>query len=521
MLQEHNVILKNPMQVGLRFASCYPNLYRTAISSLGFHIIYEFLNSREDTWCERVVYPHSRSLESSTPLKNFDIVSFSLQYEQDYFNVVEMLKKGGISPRKKDRDDSDPLVIAGGPCATSNPAPMSDFIDLFIIGEAEEVMDQLLDKYLELKNPKKEVESFLDIEGVYLPDYPAKRVIVNDMDDACHPIHQIVPETDNKNLKPALGSSFLLGVSRGCTRGCRFCMAGYLYRPRRETSLKKLFKIAEEGRDATGLNKIALIGAAVSDYSKIDELCSGLLEMGFKVTTPSLRIESVSSDTLESLMKSGLKTITLAPESVFCVRKSLNKPITDEKTFEVVKEALNIGLNVKMYFLVGSPTETQKDIQKLSELMKSLLNISKKRNSIRFSVNPLIPKPHTPLQWKGYDLKLMKSKINFLKSNLKNTPLKIESPRIGLIQHVLSNGSSEIGPMIEKSLIKKIPIKEWNKFTSAKDIESKLPWDNIDIGLKNNFLKKEYLKLIDGTETPWCEESPCYNCGPCLNKKII
>jgi radical SAM superfamily enzyme YgiQ (UPF0313 family) len=518
MLQEHNVVLKNPLQVDIRFASCYPNLYRTAISSLGYHIIYDFLNSREDTWCERVVYPYSRSLESSTPLKSFDIVSFSLQYEQDYFNVVEMLKKGGLNPRKDGRNQDDPLVIAGGPCATSNPAPMADFIDLFVIGEAEAVMDQLLDKYLELDNPRKELEEFLDIEGVYLPDHPAKRVIVNDMDQACHPIHQIVPETDDKNLKPALGSSFLLGVSRGCTRGCRFCMAGYLYRPRRETSLKKLFKIAEEGREATGLNKIALIGAAVSDYSKIDELCSGLLEMDFKVTTPSLRIESVSADTLESLMKSGLKTITLAPESVFCVRKSLNKPISDEKTFEVVKEALNFDLNVKMYFLVGSPTETQENILELTELMKNLWNLSKKRNSVRFSVNPLIPKPHTPLQWEGYDFKLMKSKIKFLKSNLKKIPLKIESPRTGLIQHVLSNGSSEISPMIEKSLINKIPLKEWEKFASPKDIEAKLPWNNIDVGLKDDFLKKEYFKLIKGVETPWCEEFGCYNCGTCLKK---
>jgi len=211
-------------------------------------------------------------------------------------------------------------------------------------------------------------------------------------------------------------------------------------------------------------------------------------------------------------------TITLAPESVFCVRKSLNKPISDEKTFEVVKEALNIGLNVKMYFLVGSPIETQENILELSQLMKSLWNLSKKRNSIRFSVNPLIPKPHTPLQWEGYDLKLMKSKIKFLKSNLKKIPLKIESPRTGLIQHVLSNSGSEIGPMIEKSLINKIPLKKWENFTSPKEMEANLPWDHIDVGLKDDFLKKEYLKLIGGQETPWCEEYRCYNCGPCLKK---
>jgi radical SAM superfamily enzyme YgiQ (UPF0313 family) len=184
----------------------------------------------------------------------------------------------------------------------------------------------------------------------------------------------------------------------------------------------------------------------------------------------------------------------------------------------VVKEALNFDLNVKMYFLVGSPTETQENILELTELMKNLWNLSKKRNSVRFSVNPLIPKPHTPLQWEGYDFKLMKSKIKFLKSNLKKIPLKIESPRTGLIQHVLSNGSSEISPMIEKSLINKIPLKEWEKFASPKDIEAKLPWNNIDVGLKDDFLKKEYFKLIKGVETPWCEEFGCYNCGTCLKK---
>lgn len=518
MLKEHNVVLKNPLKVDLRFASCYPNLYRTAMSSLGFHILYEFLNSREDTWCERVVYPYSRSLESSTPLKSFDIVSFSLQYEQDYFNVLEMLEKGGISARKSDRGINDPLVIAGGPCATSNPIPMSEFVDLFVIGEAEGIMDQLVDKYLELDNPKRQIESFLDIKGVYLPDFPAERVIVKKMDDACHPLHQVVPETDDKNLKPALGQSFLLGVSRGCSRGCRFCMAGYLYRPRRETSLKKLFKIAEDGRAATGLNKIALISAAVSDYSKIDDLCSGLLERGFTITTPSLRIESVSDETLDSLVKSGLKTITLAPESIYCVRKSLNKPINDEKIFDVVKNALKTGLNVKLYFLAGSPFETEKTMKDMVEFMKNLSILSKKKNAIRFSVNPLIPKPHTPLQWQGYDLKLIKSKLNYLKTNLKKEPIKFESPRMGLIQHVLSTGGSEVSNLIERSLYDKIPLNDWKKFASPKNMDDLLPWKNINVGLNDDFLKKEYFKFVNNQETLWCEESYCYNCGSCEKK---
>ncbi len=513
MLKEHHVVLKNPRQVDLRFASCYPNLYRTAMSSLGFHIIYHFLNSREDVWCERVVYPYYRSLESSTPLKNFDIIGFSLQYEQDYFHLLEMLEKGGVPYRKKDRDHNHPLVIAGGPCATANPLPLSPFVDLFIVGEAEVIMDELIDTYLELDDPKGEIDAFKDIKGVYVPDNPVKKALVKDMDQACHPIYQVVPETDDKNLIPALGSSFLLGVSRGCTRGCRFCMAGYLYRPRREASLNKLFKIAEKGYDATGLQKIALIGAAVSDYSRIDELCSGLLERGFKVGTPSLRIESITSGTLESLQQSGLKTITLAPESVWKVRKSLNKPVSDEKTIKVLKKALHMGMNIKMYFLSGSPFETYEDTKDMVTMMKDLLKLSPRKNAIRFSVNPLIPKPHTPLQWEGYDVKEIKSRLNYIKSQLKGYPLKVDSPRSGLIQYVLSTGGLEVADLIEKSYKNQLSFRDWLAYSARKDFDLELPWKNIDVGLRADFLKEEYDKMKEGEITPWCEEAPCYNCS--------
>lgn len=204
MLLEHNAIIKNLRKVDLRFASCYPNLYRSAMSSLGFHIIYDFLNSREDTYCERIVYPNSTSIETNTSLDDFDIVSFSLQYEQDYFNVIKMLDQAGIPVRKDDRTDEHPLIIAGGPCASSNPLPMSMFFDLFVVGEAEMIMDELLDTYLELDNPKNRLEAFLDIDGIYLPDHPVSLVTVPDLRDACHPIRQIVPETDEKNTYPHL-----------------------------------------------------------------------------------------------------------------------------------------------------------------------------------------------------------------------------------------------------------------------------------------------------------------------------
>ncbi|HPX78244.1 MAG TPA: radical SAM protein, partial [Methanobacterium sp.] len=283
MLREHNVVIKDPRRVDLRFASCYPNLYRSAMSSLGFHIIYDFLNSREDVYCERVVYPYFKSLESGSPLKDFDVVSFSLQYEQDYFNVLEMLRDGGIPIRKSERTSDDPLIIAGGPCASSNPAPMTDFIDIFLVGEAEVMLDQFINMYLQLEDPKKELDAFLDIKGVYVPGNPVEMVVVEDMQDAWQPIKQVVPETEDENFIPAFGRAFLLGVSRGCTRGCRFCMAGCMYRPRREAPLKDLLDLAEKCRKATHLNRVALIGAAVSDYSQIEELCMGLFERGFQI----------------------------------------------------------------------------------------------------------------------------------------------------------------------------------------------------------------------------------------------
>jgi radical SAM superfamily enzyme YgiQ (UPF0313 family) len=515
MLYEHNAIVKDTRKIDLRFASCYPNLYRSAMSSLGFHIIYDFLNSREDVYCERVVYPHSNSIETATRLNNFDIVSFSLQYEQDYVNVLKMLKNGGIPIRKQNRTSKHPLIIAGGPCASSNPLPMSCFIDLFVVGEAELILDDLVDKCIELEDPRNNLEDFLDIKGVYLPDNPVKMVTVPDLKDACHPIRQVVPETNDKEYIPAFGRAFLLEVSRGCTRGCRFCMAGCIYRPRREMPINELFKIAERGGHATGLKKIALIGAAVSDHSKMEQLCQGLHERGFQVTTPSLRIESVTDNLLEILKQSGLKTITIAPESIWKVRKAANKSITDDMIEDTIKTAFKHDLNVKLYFMLGLPTEDNKDLESLAMYIKDLIKMGERKNQVRLSVNPFIPKPHTPFQWEGFNFEELKFKINYINSIIKLRSFKIESPKTALIQYVLSMGGLELGEVLERSLEDKVPLKEWKKLAHKWDVNEELPWKNIDVGVDDDYLKKEHDKAIRGDLTPWCEEFGCYKCGAC------
>lgn len=515
MLFEKNIFQKNYKKVGVRFGLSYPNIYRTAMSSLGYNILYNLINEREDTWCERIIYPDIKSLESNTPLRFFDIISFTIQFEEDYFNVLEMLKDTGIPLKRKNRSANDPLIIAGGPCVTANPMPLSDYIDIFIIGEGEKAINDLIDVY---KNSKdKDLKKFLEIDGVYIPkfDNETKINIINNMDETYHITQPIINKSDDEDYQSIFNNTIMLNVSRGCTRGCRFCMSGYLYRPIRETNWKKLIDIALETRKNTNINKITLIGAAVSDYSDLDKLITGLENEGFQISTPSLRIETISKETMETLKKSGLKTITLAPESISRLRKVINKDILEKKIFTVIKNAVELDFNIKLYFLIGIPTESDEDIHELCEYMKKIANMHTNPKKVKFSINPVIPKPHTPLQWEGYDFKDIKKKTRYIKKEMKNYNIKCESPKKGLIQYVLSCGDRDIGEIIEKSLTKEVTLKEWRELTPKYDIDDHLPWNNIDIGVTNRFLKIEHKRLRNLKQTPWCETSPCYNCGAC------
>ena len=484
------------------------------MSSMGYNILYNLINEREDTWCERIIYPNIKSIESNTPLKHFDIISFTIQFEEDYFNLLEILRDTEIPLKRENRSENDPLIIAGGPCVSANPMPLSDYIDLFVIGEGERTINELLDVY---QNSGKDLKNFLDIDGIYIPEFNNKtRIsIVENLDETYHITQPIISKSDDEDYQSIFNNSIMLNVSRGCTRGCRFCMAGYLYRPMRETNWKKLIDIALENRKNTGLNKITLIGAAVSDYSNLEKLIKGLEEEGFQISTPSLRIESITRTTLESLKKSGLKTITLAPESICHLRKVINKDILEEKIFTVIRDAVELDFNIKLYFLIGIPGESFDDVGELCEYMKKIADMHKNPKRVKFSVNPVIPKPHTPLQWEGYDFKDIKKKTRYIKKEMKDYNIKCESPKKGLIQYILSCGDRAVSTLIEKSLTKQPTLKEWRELTPDYDIDDLLPWSNIDTGINERFLKNEHKRLRNLKQTPWCETSPCYNCGAC------
>ena len=515
MLYEKNIFEKNYKRVDLRFALAYPNIYRTAMSSLGYTILYDCINQREDTWCERVIFPNVKSIESNTSLKHFDIVSFTLQFEEDYFNVLKMLHDSEIPLKRKDRSENDPLIIAGGPCATANPMPLSDYIDVFIVGEGEYVINDFIDCYLNSQD--RDLRKFLDLDGIYIPEYDNRTriALVEDMDDAYHITQPVLSKSDDEDYQSVFNNTIMLNVSRGCTRGCRFCMAGYLYRPMRQTSCEKLIDIAIENRKNTGLNKVTLIGAAVSDYGDLKNLIDGLEKEGFQISTPSLRIESITKETLHTLKKSGLKTITLAPESIDRLRKVVNKHILEKQIFTVIKNAVELNFKIKLYFLIGLPGETHEDIIELCEYMKKIADMHTNIKNVKFSINPVIPKPHTPLQWEPYNFKDIKKKTRYIQKEMKNYNIKCESPKKGLIQYTLSCGNRQVGELIEKSLVKSPTLKEWKQVSPDYDIDDKLPWSNIDVGVNEKFLKTEHRRLKNLKQTPWCETSPCYNCGAC------
>ena len=532
--EEINTVLKPINDVDIHLGLISPNNYNLAMQTLDYQLLYQFLNERDDCFCERIIYPGVESIETSTALAEFDILNFTMHYTWfNYFNMVDMLKKANISPLRKDRTDEDLLIIANGPSVTANPMPISDFIDIFFIGNSEYLFYDFLDLYKKLENPKKHLKEFAKIEGLYIPELNNKTniALIKDMDEKYHNTKPIKVGNDDQNRI----NRIYLDVARGCSRSCRFCINGYLYKPINETSVEKLISIAEQSRKNSGINTVLLTADAIADYSGFDELILNLKQRNFNIELTAARIESITPDILEYLKQSGTKEIAINPESVDRIRKSMNKDIPEDIIQDVIQNAFEIGLNIRCSFMLGFPNETKKDIINLANYIKSIVDTKNSINKdlyVRFRVSLVVPKPRTPLQWEAYDLDLMESKIDLFLSEFDDFNLELlKYTQIGMVymdktnnfkleitsnestykEYILSCGDCDVGELLLNGNINS-PIDEWKKYFKSYDVGDALPWDIINMGYINNFIEKEHGKIRTGKLTPWCDVSPCYNC---------
>jgi radical SAM superfamily enzyme YgiQ (UPF0313 family) len=510
------------------------------MSCLAIHTLYEFLNSRKDVACERAFYEpsfsSSRTIESNIPLRKMDIVGFSMQYETDYINVLRMLLDSGIPLISKERNDSDPLVIAGGPCATGNPEPMANFVDIFVLGDAESNVSRLIDSAIETRRPRAHLEEFLNIEGLYIPSIgqnSVDRAWVKDLNAVAHPVRQVIPCVSEKSrLSPIFGKTLLTEVTRGCGHGCRFCYTGYISRPYRERTSRKIAEIVEQGIKCTGAKKVTLIGSGLSDYSDLANTCDWIVnDANLQLSVASMRAGASSTELMELLAKGGERTLTIAPETGSqSLRDSINKKITNDDIVQTAENALEAGIrNIKLYFMIGLPGEKNDDIQDMISLVKRIGKLSYGSGSIRVSIAPFIPKPHTPFQWFGmasrsdleYRLKMLRSSLCPL------AKVDVESPdlRWSEIQTILSLADRNIGRSLEYVAKEGGTLGAWRRAIgttqkissfcqSTRSPESELPWDKIKVGVSKQFLMGEMSKAIAGKTSSTCS-SGCHECGVC------
>ena len=515
---EANAIKKDWRKVQLRVALCYPNIYRVGMTGLPIKLLYHLMNVREDTACERFFVPTRDepllSLESRQPLKRFDVVAFSLQYEWDYANVVKILLDSGIPLKSAERKETHPLVIAGGPCVIENPLPLSPYIDLFVIGEAEEVLDRVLDSIIE--QGRNCLEDLAGRRGVYVPalDERAERAWVRRLDEAPHPTAQVVPLVDERSpYMTVFGRTIDVEATRGCGRGCRFCLVGHTYRPMRFRTLKKLEEILDEAKKYTPSKKLSLIGAALSDHPNLEDFCQYALDSGLKLSISSIRPEAVTEELAKLLVKGGQRRVAMAPDAATeRLRDVIHKGMDDQTIVEAAKILLDAGMRgLKLYFIVGLPGERLEDVDAIAELAKRIADLGYGVDSIHLSVNPLVPKPHTPFQWAPFpDLKYVKNCMRRLRRLLSgDRRIKIGglNPRKAQIQALLSLGGTELAPVIEEASKLGGSLGAWRKairrhgvklseYLGPKPLNSEFPWDIIGVSLNRNFLINEFEKAL-------------------------
>ena len=585
---EPGAVMKDPEKVDIRFAMCFPDVYEIGMSHLGIQILYEQFNRREDTWCERVYSPWVDldrvmrekkiplfALESQDPVKSFDFLGITIQYEMCYTNILQVLDLSGIPLKAAERTEEDPIVIGGGPC-TYNPEPLAAFFDLFYIGEGETVYDELLDLYLRMKQEGAGREAFLrsaaQIEGIYVPslyeasytedgkihsfrplfpDVPEKvrKQIVMDMDAAPYPLSPVVP------FIKVTQDRVTLEIQRGCIRGCRFCQAGMIYRPVRERSVSQLKHYADEMLENTGLDEISLSSLSSSDYTNIGEIVRYLIDTyasrHINIQLPSLRIDAFSLDVMSRIQDVRKSSLTFAPEAGSQrLRDVINKGLTEEVILHGAREAFRGGWSkVKLYFMLGLPGETEEDRKAIAHLANEIAaayydEVPKEKRQgkcqVTVSTSFFVPKPFTPFQWAG--MFLPEDYISYAHTvlgevqqmlNRKSIRYTWHPADVTVLEGFLARGDRRCSEVIlrayEKGALYDAWTEHWNftrwlealdetgmdlAFYTLREREEDeiFPWDFIDTGVTRAFLLREWKRALRAEVTPNCRKS-CSGCG--------
>ena len=585
---EVNMVKKDPSKVAVRFAMCFPDVYEIGMSHLGIQILYDMFNRRDDVYCERVYSPWMDldpimreqkiplfAVESQDPIKKFDFLGITIQYEMCYTNILQVLELSQIPLHAEDRTEEDPIVIGGGPC-TYNPEPIAPFFDLFYMGEGEVVYFDLIDRYKEIKarggSRKEFLEQAAQIPGIYVPGFYDVTYKEDGTIEAMMPNNPHAPQTVSKQLvmdmsdtwypeKPvvpylrATQDRVVLEIMRGCIRGCRFCQAGMVYRPVRERSLEELKRLARTMLKSTGHEEISLSSLSSSDYTKLEGIVNFLIDefdgKGVNVSLPSLRIDAFSLDVMSKVQDVKKSSLTFAPEAGSQrLRNVINKGLTEENILNGSAEAFKGGWNrVKLYFMLGLPTETVEDMQGIAELSEKVAEVyydtvpKEQRHGkvqVTASTSFFVPKPFTPFQWAP-----MCTKEQFLERasivnhrmkemlNKKSLRYNWHEADVTVLEGVLARGDRKVAAVIEEAYRKGAIYDSWSEYfnndiwmkafetcgvdidfytTRERSLDEVFPWDFIDAGVTKDFLKREWANAQAETVTPNCRMR-CSGCG--------
>ena len=581
---EFNAVMKDPAKVDVRYAFLFPDTYEVGMSHLGMKILYHSINARDDAWCERVFSPWVDmadlmrqndiplfSLESRTPIKEFDLLGITLQYEMSFTNILEALDLAGIPLRREDRTEG-PFVICGGPCAF-NPEPLAPFVDLVALGDGEEETQQTIDLYKKWKAAGLPREAYLkmaaEIPGIYVPSlydvsYNAdgtiesvtpkpgsgapevvRKAMVKNLDDAAYPEKLIVPYGE------IVHNRIMLEIFRGCTRGCRFCQAGMIYRPVRERNIDRLMEMADKLVSSTGYDEISLMSLSSGDYSCLPELAHRMVEKfaarRVRIALPSQRIDNVLTDTLKETQKVKKTALTLAPEAgTQRLRDVINKGVTEDDLIRSVTDAFDQGWSaVKLYFMLGLPTETDEDVLGIADLAEKVrrcyFSISKERRApglrITVSASVFVPKNDTPFQWAAQlDYENVVRRQQLLKqalNRIKGVDFKYHAPDVSYIEAVFARGDRRLGEAMERAWRMGCRFDGWSDqfrydlwlkafeetgvdpdfyATRQRPADEVFPWDHLDCGVTKAYLRSEWEKAMRAECTRDCRKG-CTGCG--------